>query len=223
VNQRQRNPRRRIKRGRFEPVSTYQAGLAHDRVLRFTVSERAVHWLTALAFFSLLLTGLVIGRRGTFHDVMYAWHLASAGVLLGGVSLIVVAGNRRALRRTARELGSLDAEDREWLGAIPGRLLAGSPESPAARFNAGQKVNFILVCILLVLLYVSGVDTIVAGTHHNLIFGGHKLATIGLSVLVSGHLYMAVVNRPTRPALRGMLTGEVDREWARKHYPGWEP
>jgi formate dehydrogenase subunit gamma len=223
MNERQRNPRRRIKLGRFEPVSTDQAGLAHDRVLRFTASERAVHWLTALAFFSLLLTGLVVGRRGTFHDVMYAWHLASAGVLLGGVSLIVMAGNRRALGRTARELGSLDAEDREWLGAIPGRLLAGAPESPAARFNAGQKVNFILVCILLVALYVSGVDTIVAGTHHNLIFGGHKLATIGLCVLVSGHLYMAVVNRATRPALRGMLTGEVDREWARKHYPGWEP
>jgi len=43
-----------------------------NRVLRFTVSERAVHWLTALAFFSLLISGLVVGRRGTFHDVMYA-------------------------------------------------------------------------------------------------------------------------------------------------------
>jgi cytochrome b subunit of formate dehydrogenase len=72
-------------------------------------------------------------------------------------------------------------------------------------------------------LYVSGVDTIVIGTHHNLIFGGHKLATIAASVLVAGHLYMSLVNRTTRPALRGMLTGDVDGEWAREHYPGWEP
>jgi formate dehydrogenase subunit gamma len=194
-----------------------------NRVQRFTVSERATHWLTALAFFSLLISGLVVGRRGTFHDVMYAWHLASAGVLLGGVTLVVAAGNRRAVRRTARELGRLDAEDREWLRAIPERLLAGAPEPPAARFNAGQKVNFVLVCILLAALYVSGVDTIVAGTHHNLIFGAHKLATIALCVSVAGHLYMALVNRATRPALRGILTGEVDREWARKHYPRWEP
>ncbi len=192
-------------------------------VKRFTVSERAVHWLTALAFFSLLISGLVVGRRGTFHDVMYAWHLASAGVLIFSVSLIVVAGNRQALRRTARELRSLDVEDREWLGAIPARLLAGSPERPAGRFNAGQKLNFILVSILLVALYASGVDTIVVGTHHNLIFGVHKLATIAISVLVAGHLYMALVNRATRHALRGMLTGEVDREWAREHYPRWEP
>jgi formate dehydrogenase subunit gamma len=192
-------------------------------VQRFTVSERAVHWLTALAFFSLLISGLVVGRRGTFHDVMYAWHLASAGVLLGGVALMVMAGDRRALAITARELGSLDVGDREWLRAIPARLLSGAPEPPAARFNAGQKVNFVLVCILVAALYVTGVDTIVSGTHHNLIFGGHKLATIALSVLVAGHLYMALVNRATRHALRGMLTGEVDREWARKHYPRWEP
>jgi formate dehydrogenase subunit gamma len=198
-------------------------GLVTDRVQRFTVSERAVHWLAALAFFSLLISGLVVGRRGTFHDVMYALHLASAGVLVGGVALIVMAGNRRALGGSARELRSLHAEDREWLRAIRARLLAGAPEPPAARFNAGQKVNFVIVRFLLAVLYVSGVDTIVAGTHHNLIFGGHKLATIALSVLVAGHLYMAVVNRATRHALRGMLTGEVDREWALKHYPRWEP
>ena len=194
-----------------------------NRVQRFTVSERAFHWLTALAFFSLLLSGLVVGRRGTFHDVMYAWHLASAALLVCGAALIVIAGDRRALRRTARELGRLDAEDRAWLRATPTRLLAGGPEPPAGRFNGGQKVNFVLVCILLALLYVSGVDTIVAGTHHNIIFGAHKLATIALGVLAGGHLYMAIVNRGTRHALRGMLTGEVDREWARKHYPRWNP
>src|ERR1700719_1729099 len=106
-----------------------------NRVLRFTWSERAVHWLTAVAFFSLLVSGLVVGRRGTFHDVMYAWHLASAGGLVGGVALIVMTGDRRALRRTASELGRLDAEDREWLRAIPARLRAGAPEPPAGRFN----------------------------------------------------------------------------------------
>lgn len=80
-----------------------------------------------------------------------------------------------------------------------------------------------LVCLLLAVLYITGVDTIIAGTHHNLIFAGHKFATIALGVLVAGHLYMALVNRATRPALRGMLTGEVDRAWAREHYSLWEP
>jgi formate dehydrogenase subunit gamma len=191
-------------------------------VKRFTASERNVHWLLALAFFSLLLTGVFVGRRGTFHDVMYASHLASAGVLVAGVALIVVVGNRRALGRSAHELTRLDELDRKWLGGVPARLLGDAPEPPSARFNAGQKVNFILVCVMLAVLYISGVDTIIAGTHHNLIFGAHKLGTIALGALVAGHLYMALVNPPTRPALRGMLTGEVDSEWARRHYPRWE-
>jgi formate dehydrogenase subunit gamma len=223
MNERQQNPRQSLTLGQLEPADPGHTGRVPNRVRRLTVSERVVHWLAALAFFSLLISGLVVGRRGTFHDVMYAWHLASAGVLLGGVALIVLAGNRRALGRTARELSKLDVEDREWLGTIPERLLASAPEPPAARFNAGQKVNFLLVCLLLAALYVSGVDTVAAGTHHNLIFGAHKLATIALCVLVAGHLYMALVKRATRPALRGMLTGEVDREWAREHYPRWEP
>jgi cytochrome b subunit of formate dehydrogenase len=205
------------------PQDRRKTGRVPNRVERFSVSERAVHWLTALAFFSLLVSGLVVGRRGTFHEVMYAWHLASGGLLVGGVALIVMAGDRRALRRTARELGRLDLEDREWLAGTPARLLAGAPEPPAGRFNAGQKVNFVLVGVLLAALYVSGVETILAGTHHNLIFGAHKLATIAFCVLVGGHLYMAIVNRGTRPALPGMLTGEVDREWARRHYPRWDP
>ena len=193
------------------------------RVKRFTGSERAVHWLTASAFFILLISGLVVGRRGTFHDVMYFVHLGAAGVMLCGVALIVVTGNRRALRVTARELRSLQAEDREWLAAIPARALEHAPEPPAGRFNAGQKVNFIGVSVLLAALYVSGIDTMVVGTKHNLIFAVHKVATVALCVLVAGHLYMALVNRATRPALRGMLDGSVDREWARHHYPRWEP
>ena len=194
-----------------------------NRVHRFTISERGVHWLTAAAFFSLLVSGLVVGRRGTFHTIMYACHLGSAGVLVGGVALIVLAGNRRALARTAHELHTFDTEDRQWLATAHSRILAGAPEPPAGRFNAGQKVNFVLVCALFAALFITGGDTIIAGTHHNLIFAGHKLATIGVCVLVVGHLYMALVNRGTRPGLRGMLTGEVDREWAQQHYPRWEP
>jgi formate dehydrogenase subunit gamma len=194
-----------------------------NRVLRFTKSERALHWLTVLAFFSLLISGLVVGRRGSFHNVMYAWHLASAGALVGGVVLLVLAGNRRALGRSTRELLSLDAVDRRWLATAPARLLAGTSEPAAGRFNAGQKLNFLLVCALLAALYISGIDAIVMGRHHNLIFGGHQLATIVASVVVSGHIYMAALNRRTRSALRGMFTGEVDREWAHEHYPRWMP
>ena len=192
-------------------------------VRRFTITERAAHWLTAIAFFSMLASGLLIGRSGGFHDVMYAWHLASAGVLIAGLGLLALGGNRRALARTTRDLRRLDGSDRRWLAAFPSVMLANAPEPPAGRFNAGQKLNFLLISLLLLVLLGTGIQTIVVGPHHNLIFGGHKLATIAACVLVGGHLYMALLNPPTRPALRGMLTGSVDADWAARHHPLWEP
>jgi hypothetical protein len=38
---------------------------------------------------------------------------------------------------------------------------------------------------------------------------------------VAGHFFPALINRATRPSLREMLPGEVDREWASKDYPRW--
>jgi hypothetical protein len=67
------------------------------------------------------------------------------------------------------------------------------------------------------------VDTAVAGTHHNLIFAAHKLVTIAAAVRVVDHRYRARVNGATRHALRGMLTGEADRQWAREHQRGPPP
>jgi formate dehydrogenase subunit gamma len=180
-----------------------------------------LHWLTAVAFFSLLISGLVVGRRGTFHNVMYAWHLACAGVLVGGVALVVLGGNRRALGRSAHELLTFEESDRRWLAQAPAHLIEGTAEPAAGRFNAGQKLNFASMCALLAVLYVSGIDTIVEGTHHNLVFAAHKLGTIAACVLIAGHIYMALINRGTRGALPGMLTGEVDRSWAYAHYPRW--
>jgi formate dehydrogenase subunit gamma len=190
-------------------------------VLRFTRTERAVHWLTAAAFFSMLASGLLVGRRGTFHDVMYVWHLASAGLLVAGVAALALRGNRRALRGSVRELSHIEPRDREWLASVPAQLRRMSQGPAVARFNAGQKLNFLLITALLTILFATGIDTIVFGTQGNLVFGFHKVATIAACVLIGGHLYMAVVNPGTRPALRGMLTGRVDRDWAHAHHADW--
>ena len=196
--------------------------MAHvRRIRRFTLTERATHWLTAVAFFSMLGSGVLIGRSGSFHNVMYAWHLASAAVLVGGVALLALGGDRRALARTSRDLRRLDGADRHWLASFPGVMLAGDPEPPTGRFNGGQKVNFLLIALLLAVLFATGVQTIVVGPHHNLIFGLHKLATIAACALVAGHLYMALLNPATRPALGGMVYGEVDEAWAATHHPLW--
>lgn len=39
--------------------------------------------------------------------------------------------------------------------------------------------------------------------------------------LISGHLYMAVINPSSRKGLQGMVSGFVDRQWAKHHYRRW--
>jgi formate dehydrogenase gamma subunit len=190
------------------------------RVLRFTRSERAFHWLVAVAFFVLLLSGLLMGKPGSLHNVLYTMHLASGGVLVGGLALILLWGNRRALSQTRRDLSTLDALDRQWLARVPAAVFKHSPETSAGRFNAGQKLNFMLVTVLFAALFASGIGLIITGSHPvNPVFkAAHVVAAYTALVLVAGHLYMALINPSTRPALRGMISGKVDAAWVRKYH-----
>jgi formate dehydrogenase subunit gamma len=168
----------------------------------------------------MLASGVAMGKAGSFHNLMYAWHLASAGALALGIAAILLVGNRRAVTRTTRELSTIDALDREWLARVPAAVVKHRPEPPAGRFNAGQKLNFILVSLLLASLLVSGIGLLVTGSHPtNPAFkAAHVVAAYTLALLVAGHLYMALINPSTRPALRGMISGRVDADWVRKHH-----
>lgn len=195
------------------------AGHSQARVVRFTPSERAIHWIVALAFFSMLGSGLVMGHKGSFHNVMYGWHLTSGGILLLGVAAVALRGDRRGLSRTGRQLRTIDALDRAWLASVPAAVLAGRPQPPAGRFNAGQKVNFMLVGLLLASLFISGAGLVLTGQPANPIFKAAHIASAYLSVvLIVGHLYMTLINPGTRPALSGIISGKVDRAWLHKHH-----
>ena len=82
-------------------------------VLRFTLTERLLHWVHAAAFFVLLGSGLVlyipvlsreISRRPLMKDI----HIWTAVAWAAAIALIVIVGNRRALARTIREIDLFD-------------------------------------------------------------------------------------------------------------------
>jgi hypothetical protein len=39
--------------------------------------------------------------------------------------------------------------------------------------------------------------------------------------LIAGHMFMATLNPSTRKGLQGMISGFVDRQWAKHHYRRW--
>jgi formate dehydrogenase subunit gamma len=196
-------------------------------VRRFTGSELAAHWVVAVSVLAMIATGLALGA-GIAHDAVFPVHVGSVFVLAAGLAAVAAAGNRRALRATARELRSLDGDDRRWLAWAPrAALRRGGDPPPIGRFNAGQKANAILVSLFLVTVTGSGlylwakVHGLVANS--NLDGALHNLSAIAIIALLSGHLYMAVLNPGTRRALGGIVTGRVDARWAAEHHPAWRP
>jgi formate dehydrogenase subunit gamma len=185
------------------------------RIHRFSRSERAAHWLLAAAFFTMLLSGGMVPHHAGWTNWALDTHVGAAVVLV--VGLLVLTARARAVRTTARDLATLDADDRVWLS--PTRLLQRRPPPPVGRFNAGQKVNARLVVVGLAGLYLTGITLLVVGGGP--LGGLHGPFALPTAVLAAGHMFMAIVNPQTRPALRGMTLGSVDRDWATQHHPRW--
>jgi formate dehydrogenase subunit gamma len=190
-------------------------------VVRFTATERLVHWIHASAFLGLLATGLVLyvpqlsiwmARRNLVKNV-HIWVAVAWAVAL---ALVFLLGNRRALVRTWREVEAVDRDDLRWL---LGRRAA------QGRFNAGQKLNVLLTAAFAILFAVSGLLLWLGERDHRFVLGGsivvHDALTLLSVVVVLGHLYLALIHPATRHALRGMTVGDVREDWAREHHPKW--
>ena len=190
---------------------------------RFSRTERTVHWVNALFFSILLVTGLIlylpslaaeVGRRPLIKDI----HFWTGVSWLPALVLIVALGDRRGVLRTTRDLDSFDSDDLRWL--------AHRSPAPQGRFNAGQKVNAALTAAFTVLLLVSGLLLWLGERDTRFRFASTVILHDGLMYVVLllfvGHLYLAVLHPATRHALRGMTLGTVDEEWARTHHPKWE-
>src|SRR5438132_608711 len=123
-------------------------------VRRFTRSELVVHWTLALTVLAMILTGIALGLN-LWHAAVFPVHVGSVFVLAGGLVLVALAGDRAAILRTARDLRTFGPGDRRWLAQAP-RIVLGGEGPPAGRFNAGQKLNTLLVFTLLVASTASG-------------------------------------------------------------------
>jgi len=191
-------------------------------VKRFTVTERLLHWVHASAFFVLLGSGLILyipSLSTTFADrpLIKDIHFLTAVSWAGAMVLIALLGNRRAVRRTIREVDLFDRDDR--------RFLAGRTGAPQGRFNAGQKVNVIVTAAFATLFFVSGMLLWLGERNTAIRLGGtlylHDALMYISVVIVVGHLYLALINRSTRHSLRGITLGTVSEDWARAHHSKW--
>jgi formate dehydrogenase subunit gamma len=191
------------------------------RLARFTRTERAVHWIHATAFLILLGSGLclylpslaeAVGRRPLLKSI----HIYTAVAWAVALVLVVVVGDRAALRRTAHEIDMFDADDRRWLRGARAR---------SGRLNAGQKLNAIFTAVFAILFAITGFflwygerDTRFRLPAALLVHDWLMYASLFLFL---GHLYLGLLHRTTRHALNGITRGWVREDWARRHHAKW--
>ena len=191
------------------------------RLLRFTRTERAVHWVHAAAFVVLLGTGLclylpslaeAVGRR----PLMKTIHIDTSLAWIAALLLILVLGDRRSLAESAHEIDAWDRDDFAWFRRR---------RTPSGRFNAGQKLNTIFTASFAILFSVTGFllwygerDTSFRFADTILI---HDYLMYVSFFLFLGHLYLSVIHPKTRHSLVGITRGWVDEDWALAHHRKW--
>lgn len=158
----------------------------------------------------------LVGRRHLVVTV-HEW----SGLLIPVPLLAGLAA--RSLRADLRRLNRFGPHDRRWLRAALRRDRRPGAR-PAGKFNAGQK---------LYAAWIAGAVLVMAGTGLLMWFTGfaplvwrtaatfvHDWLALAAGLVLAGHIAMAYADPEAR---RGMRSGSVSGEWARREHPLWAP
>jgi len=201
-------------------------GRSGERVPRFTLTDRVLHWSVVVLFLLLAITGLILmyGRAmlipvfglSAFSAIASASKFAHN--LFG--PLFVVALVMMIVKFIA---GNLPAKgDLKWL-LRGGGMLRGRHAS-AGRYNTGEKLWFWVVTVMGLAVAVTGLimDFPVFGQTRGLMQISQLLHGAAALIFITGalgHIYIGTLGM--EGALEAMTQGSVDGNWAREHHDRW--
>ena len=223
-------------------------GWSGRTIQRFSDIERLSHWLMAVSFIILAITGLniiygryvllpVIGKEAfASMSIAFKWlHNYVGFAFMVGLVLSLVLW----IRHNFPTLTAL-----KWL-AVGGGLLTKLSHPPARKFNAGQKILFWLVMIGGFGISLSGLAMMFPfqTSMFTQVFGflgiialplppdptpiqemqfatvWHGILGIFLTLVIIGHIYIGSIGM--EGAFDAMGSGEVDVNWAKEHHSIW--
>lgn len=194
---------------------------------RFTPFERYTHWVVAISFSTLGISGLVmmVGKYVLLPVIgytLFAWlaqlskvlHNFIGPVFLVSVLMLIVIFIKDNLPRLY---------DFKWFANLGG-MISGE-HVPSGRFNAGEKVWFwtgVVVLSLvasasgLVLLFPNFDQVRSVMIEANVV----HMVTAGAVMAISlGHIYLGTIGLDG--AYQAMRNGYVDETWAKEHHEYW--
>jgi formate dehydrogenase subunit gamma len=203
-----------------------ESGRSGRVLVRFSVFERLVHWMTAACFILLAISGLNItfGRPLLLPligpDAFTAWsqwakyahNYLSFPFTLGVFTIFLMWIAWNIPNRV----------DVEWMKRGGG--IVGHDHPPADRFNAGQKMIYWIVVLGGTAVAVSGYilmfpfyGTNIAGMQVAQVV--HGVAALLFVAVMLAHIYIGTIGM--EGAFEGMWDGTVDVNWAKEHHRVW--
>ncbi|SAL73054.1 formate dehydrogenase, cytochrome b556 (FDO) subunit [Caballeronia peredens] len=194
-------------------------------IQRYTPNERSNHWITAITFVLLALSGLAM-----FHPSM-SWLYAIFGggqwtrILHPFVGCVMFLSFMILALRFWHH-NYLDRNDVQWMKQIDDVLANREDRLPEiGKYNAGQKLLFFVMVASLVLLLLSGI--VIWRRYFAFYFPitviriasvVHAATAFVLIVSIIVHIYAALW---IKGSIGAMTRGTVTYGWARKHHPRW--
>jgi formate dehydrogenase subunit gamma len=194
-------------------------------IVRYTPNERTNHWITAITFVLLALSGLAM-----FHPAMSFLYFVLGGgqwtrILHPFVGCVMFLSFLILALRFWHH-NYLDRADIQWMKQIDDVLNNREEKLPAiGKYNAGQKLLFFTMVICLLLLLASGI--VIWRRYFSFYFPievirlaavVHAAAAFVLIVGIVVHIYAALW---IKGSIGAMTRGTVTYGWARKHHPNW--
>ena len=227
-----------------------EQGRSGQRITRFGAVERFGHWLLAVSFIILAITGLALlyGRSAltpAFGKELFATIALYGKQAHNYVAFAFVAG--LAITFLTWVVHNLPSRvDLNWL-AVGGGLFSSGVHPPAKKFNAGQKIIFWLVMLLGGSMVATGAALLAPHLNLNLfsltfegvnwLFGTNLPDDLGarqeMQLTQLWHAIIAIVMTAVilahiylgsigmEGAFDAMGSGEVDLNWAREHHSLW--
>ena len=202
---------------------------ADSKILRFAKSERMLHWAIAGPFLFSYLTALILvviynpDRSRPLRFLFSTLHRSSgvALIVLPMLATLKIRGDVRIHWYNIKQAWTWMFDDIKWLALMLLAAMTDKVRLPEqGKFNAAEKLNFMVLMVTYPLYVATGL--LIWITHINVLsWLLHFFMAVLATPLLLGHLFMALVNRSSRVGLQGMISGYVDRQWAKHHYRRW--
>ena len=190
---------------------------------RYSASERSNHWVVAITFILLALSGLAFYHPAFFFlsDLLGGGYWAR--VLHPYIGVVFFVCFAVLALRLARH-NAWEAKDAQWLKHFPDVLANREEHLPeVGRYNALQKALFYVLVLSAVGLLLSGIGlwrawfSLPVGVVRAAALVHAACAFVAITSIIV-HIYAAIW---VKGSVGAMTSGKVSRGWARKHHSLW--